>query len=272
MLLVDGEGGFCIQSFNNRRCHRTRYRRLSLGRCLLPHAERPQLRRPFTAIDHPRVFSARSASVSHRSAISMKRDLCSDVRAASANRMQSAALLRNRAKMSKCASMSLDMGTVRTLCPKNAGKIIMLPEVGGLRRPRDLFSARHCGSGSARHVTRYTQACGLPCKLPKKLSCPKNGDEPKSPLPSYWQHQCDTEPRALRSTASKQQGHIMPKDMHEKAAEHHEQTAKAHRTAAQQHGSNDHVSAKQQSSQAADKSKAAHEHSTQANNKSQQQK
>ena len=38
---------------------------------------------------------------------------------------------------------------------------------------------------------------------------------------------------------------------------------------AQQHGSNDHVSAKQQSAQAADKSKAAHDHSTQANNKSQ---
>jgi len=33
----------------------------------------------------------------------------------------------------------------------------------GCRRPRDLFSARHCSSGSARHVTRYTQACGLPC-------------------------------------------------------------------------------------------------------------
>jgi hypothetical protein len=230
------------------------------------------LRRPFTAVDHPRVFSARSASVSHRSAISMKRDLCSDVRAASANRMQSAALLRNWSKMSKCASMSLDMGTARTLCPTNAGRILLAARRRAASVLGDLFSARHCGSGLARHVIRYTQACGLPCKLPKKLSCQKNGDEPKSPLPSYWQHQCDTEPRALRSTASKQQGHIMPKDMHEKAAEHHEQTAKAHRTAAQQHGSNDHVSAKQQSSQAADKSKAAHEHSTQANNKSQQQK
>lgn len=52
--------------------------------------------------------------------------------------------------------------------------------------------------------------------------------------------------------------------------EHHEQTAKAHRTAAQQHGTNDHVGAKQQSAQAVEKSKAAHEHSTQANNKSQQ--
>src|SRR5262245_16850625 len=41
------------------------------------------------------VFAARSASVSHRSAISMKNDLCAEVRAASANRMHSAALLRN---------------------------------------------------------------------------------------------------------------------------------------------------------------------------------
>jgi hypothetical protein len=37
----------------------------------------------------------------------------------------------------------------------------------------------------------------------------------------------------------------MPKDMHQKAAEHHETAAKAHRTAAQQHGSSDHVNAKQ---------------------------
>ena len=64
----------------------------------------------------------------------------------------------------------------------------------------------------------------------------------------------------------------MPKDMHEKAADHHEQTAKAHRNAAQQHDSNDHTGGKQQSAQALDKSKVAHEHSTQANNKSQQQK
>ena len=63
----------------------------------------------------------------------------------------------------------------------------------------------------------------------------------------------------------------MPKDMHQKAAEHLEQTAKAHRTAAQQHGSNDHVGAKQQSAQAVEKSKAAHDSSTQAHTKSQQQ-
>jgi hypothetical protein len=41
------------------------------------------------------VFAARSASVSQRSAISMKYDLCAELRAASANRMHSAALLRN---------------------------------------------------------------------------------------------------------------------------------------------------------------------------------
>jgi hypothetical protein len=105
-----------------RRCvgRRTRYRRLSLGRCLLPNAREATIEATFTAIYLPRVFSARSASVSHLSAISMKRDLCSEVRAASANRMQSAALLRNWTKMSKCASISVDMGTVRTLCPRNA--------------------------------------------------------------------------------------------------------------------------------------------------------
>jgi hypothetical protein len=37
--------------------------------------------------------------VSHLSAISMKSDLCCEVRAASANRMHSAALLRNWSKL-----------------------------------------------------------------------------------------------------------------------------------------------------------------------------
>jgi hypothetical protein len=88
-------------------------------------------------------------------------------------------------------------------------------------------------------------------------------------LPARRNHQ---ELRALPWTSLEQQGNTMPKDLHQKAAEHHEQAAKAHRAAAEQHGSNDHVSAKQQSAQAADKSKAAHDHSTQANSKSQQQK
>jgi hypothetical protein len=63
------------------------------------------LRRPSQA--------ACSASVSHLSAISMKRDLCTEVRAASANRMHSAALLRNWSKLGKSASISIDMGTDR---------------------------------------------------------------------------------------------------------------------------------------------------------------
>jgi hypothetical protein len=41
------------------------------------------------------VFAACSASVSQRSAISMKNDLCAEVWATSANLMHSAALLRN---------------------------------------------------------------------------------------------------------------------------------------------------------------------------------
>ena len=84
---------------------------LSLGRCLSSNAREAAIEATFRAIYLPRVFSARSASVSHLSAISMKRDLCSEERAASANRMQSAALLRNWAKMSKCASISVNMGT-----------------------------------------------------------------------------------------------------------------------------------------------------------------
>jgi hypothetical protein len=53
------------------------------------------------------VFAACSASVSHLSAISMKKDLCGEVRAASANRMHSAAFARNCSKLGKGASMSI---------------------------------------------------------------------------------------------------------------------------------------------------------------------
>jgi hypothetical protein len=81
-----------------------------------------RLRRPSQAGYLDRTFSARSASVSHRSAISMKKDLCSEVRAASANRMHSATLLRNCTKLSKRASISLHMGTARALCPKNVSR------------------------------------------------------------------------------------------------------------------------------------------------------
>jgi len=72
----------------------------------------------YLSIYPARVFSARSASVSHLSAISIKNDLCSEVRADSANRMHSAALSRNWTKLSKCASISVHMGTDRALCPR----------------------------------------------------------------------------------------------------------------------------------------------------------
>jgi hypothetical protein len=49
----------------------------------------------------------------------MKKDLCPEVRAASANRMHSAALLRNWSKLGNSASISIDMGTEPALCPKN---------------------------------------------------------------------------------------------------------------------------------------------------------
>src|SRR6266436_7114945 len=53
------------------------------------------------------VFAACSASVSHLSAISMKKDLCGELRAASAKRMHSAAFARNWSKLGKGASMSI---------------------------------------------------------------------------------------------------------------------------------------------------------------------
>jgi hypothetical protein len=65
----------------------------------------PPLRRPLRA--------AFSASVSHLSAISMKRDLCSEVWAASANQMHSAALLRDWSKLGTSASICIDVGTDR---------------------------------------------------------------------------------------------------------------------------------------------------------------
>jgi len=57
--------------------------------------------------------AACSASVSHLSAISMKSDLCCEVRAASANRMHSAALQRNWSKLGKSGFICIDMGTER---------------------------------------------------------------------------------------------------------------------------------------------------------------
>ena len=98
-----------------------------------------------------------------------------------------------------------------------AGKIIMLPEVGALQVSPPIYS-RPAIVVRVRHATyvRCRQACGLPCKLPKKLSCPKKTATNRSlRSTSYWQHQCDTEPRAFALDCLKTaMDHIMPKDMH----------------------------------------------------------
>jgi hypothetical protein len=70
-------------------------------------APQPKLSRPGTRSSYlSRVFSACSASPTHLSAISMKKDLCAEVRASSANRIHSAAFLRNWSKLGECASIS----------------------------------------------------------------------------------------------------------------------------------------------------------------------
>jgi hypothetical protein len=64
----------------------------------------------------------------------------------------------------------------------------------------------------------------------------------------------------------------MPKDAHNKAAEHHENAARSHRTAAEHHGKGDHAKGREESSKAHGHSKTAHEHSETAHGKSQAQK
>ena len=72
---------------------------------------------------------------------------------------------------------------------ERVGAITSRPVLGGLR-------TCYCASGSAHHVTNTSKpvACYVRCQ--------KNGHEPTSPLRPNWQHDA-TEPRALRSTASK---------------------------------------------------------------------
>jgi hypothetical protein len=81
-----------------RRVHRCKTHKKSIKRKLRQHA---LVQATYC------VFAARSASVSHLSAISMKKDLCGEVRAASANRMHSAAFSRNWSKLGKGASISI---------------------------------------------------------------------------------------------------------------------------------------------------------------------
>src|SRR5271165_734779 len=65
---------------------------------------------------------------------------------------------------------------------------------------------------------------------------------------------------------------VMPKDAHNKAAEHHENAAKSHRMAAENHGKGEHEKGREHASQARAHSKTAHEHSDAAHGKSSSQK
>jgi hypothetical protein len=61
----------------------------------------------------------------------------------------------------------------------------------------------------------------------------------------------------------------MPKDAHNKAAEHHETAAKSHKMAAEHHGRGDHKKGQEESAKAQAHSKTAREHSDTAHKASQ---
>ena len=64
----------------------------------------------------------------------------------------------------------------------------------------------------------------------------------------------------------------MPKDAHNKAAEHHESAARSHKMAAEHHGKGDHGKGREELAKAQAHSKTAREHSEGAHGKSQSQK
>jgi hypothetical protein len=84
-----------------------RPRRSSRAFIAAKRVSKRKLRRPALVQATNCVFAACFASVSHLSAISMKKDLCGEVRAASANRMHSAAFSRNWSKLGKGVSISI---------------------------------------------------------------------------------------------------------------------------------------------------------------------
>ena len=59
----------------------------------------------------------------------------------------------------------------------------------------------------------------------------------------------------------------MPRDEHNKAAEHHENAAKSHRAAAEQHGKGDHAKGKEHSANAQQHSQNARQQSDQAHSR-----
>ena len=206
--------------------------------------------------------------------------------------MQSAALLRNWAKMSKCASISLDMGTVRTLCRKNESRSRAEARTSGQQRSIDRFRRWAIPPLHNQRLTigpRWTRQSARTICLVARQGL--SADPARTPTCCWQDHHVAGGRRAAgvpadlfstRHCGSRPARHVcecrqacgllckLPKKGDEPKSALHE--PKSALQDAQQHGSNDHVSAKQQSAQAADKSKAAHDHSTQANNKSQQQK
>jgi hypothetical protein len=76
----------------------------------------------------------------------------------------------------------------------------------------------------------------------------------------------------FKGVATQQKRTGMPKDAHNKAAEHHDNAARSHRMAAEHHGKGDHVKGREESAKAHGHSKIAHEHSETAHGKSQAQK
>jgi hypothetical protein len=87
------------------------------------------------------------------------------------------------------------------------------------------------------------------------------------PLPQLNRNDDAAQAFTQRSTSIKEID--MPKDAHNKAAEHHETAAKSHKMAAEHHGRGDHKKGQEESSKAQAHSKTAREHSDTAHKESQ---
>jgi hypothetical protein len=79
----------------------------------------------------------------------------------------------------------------------------------------------------------------------------------------------DAAAEAFTHRSNSTNGADMPKDAHNKAAEHHETAAKSHKMAAEHHGRGDHKKGQEESSKAQAHSKTAREHSDTAHKSSQ---
>jgi hypothetical protein len=115
-------------------------------------------------------------------------------------------------------------------------------------------------------------------KTPKSQSCSKQAEAQlgsASPFPNSESGDVGNDGglEALNIGCNSNQGETgMPKEAHNKAAEHHENAAKSHRTAAEHHGKGEHMKGRDESTKAQAHSKTAREHSETAHGKSQAQK